>query len=143
MDQFSESSRTDELFWRKSVGGGCSLWANALCNTFIIFIETYIVRVMRYSIQNRKQASTGRPTYELLYSMTQVSDSYIGQPPIFNDHPVFKFTHAYYYVYALFLCTFKLLSVDRMWTLVRMNTSLLTFVHFQRQWRNQKLLHIS
>ena len=80
------------FFLRKSVG----VLLSAACNTFIIFIEPYIVRVMRHRIQARKQASA-RP-----HLMNHYIQASIWSPPI----------QAYTHILLCFVFMhFKLLTV--------------------------------
>ena len=54
------------FFDEKVQGGGSGKqMLHVTTNTLIIFIETYIVRVIRYIIQARKQASAGCPSYHI------------------------------------------------------------------------------
>ena len=64
-DRFCESSRTDDFFLKKRGGGKQMLPVQPVIR---IFIKMYIVRVMRYIVHARKQASAGCPTYEPPYS---------------------------------------------------------------------------
>ena len=110
------------FFSRKSVGGGVT---NAACNTFIIFIETYIICVMRYSIQARKQSSAGHPPnlWLIINIWATILQLLIT--------PTQAYTHTYYYV--LFLYTLSC------WPYVRAlkNEHKLKFIdicELQRQW---------